>query len=391
MIARAPFFGTIALTVGVFSAALAASRPAAACAMLTHSADTLAESDAQQAIFRVEEQGSSVEYRAAWQGDALTLGWIIAVPDSVIRLEDGDDARFAALNDATAPLVVRAGAADEAAGGCGCAGPGSKGALSGDFSDTGRNGVALIDQGFTGTYSYALVSADDADALQAYLNENGFVLEEDARTNIDGYVAEGGWAFALVRVEAEQAGGSLPPVRLWLRDQRLVFPARMGRLDDDRVLQTTWWVEGPSAATLTGWSAADLVSAAIDDQDPAEAFLDALLSVGSLQTGALRTYVGRDGGVWLTRFDAAVGARASTTDARFAFAEREPFHAQLQGQSRTTAGTMAPIGALGVALAWGLRRRRTGAASDGTRRPHGIRTSPEDTRDGRPPAPRRAS
>jgi hypothetical protein len=337
---------------------IAAPDWAAACAMLTHRSDTLAESDHQQAIFRVDDQGgSTVEYRVAWEGDPAAFGWIIAVPDSVTAVEDGDVARFEALTAQTAPRVEREGEPEAAEAGCAC-GPASKGDLAGGFGDTGANGVDLIDAGFTGTYSYSLVSADDSGALTAFLEADGFVLDPGAAENIAAYVADGGWAFALLRVETADTGGSLPPIRLRLSDQRLVFPARMGMIDGDRLLKTTWWVEGPAAATLDGWTSADLVTLQIDDQDADEAFLDALLAVGSLQTGALRTYVGdAEGGGTLTRFDAAVSARASAADARFRFADRGAFHATLEGRLRAAQGLALPMVGLGLGLFWRARRR----------------------------------
>ncbi|MFM2245604.1 MAG: hypothetical protein RL071_1678, partial [Pseudomonadota bacterium] len=131
-----------------------------------------------------------------------------------------------------------------------------------------------------------------------------------------------------------------------------------GQMEGDRVLKTTWWVEGPAAATLSGWTDDDLVSLQIDDQDPEEAFLDALLAVGSLQTGALRTYVGAaEGGATLTRFDAAVSARASAADARFTFADRGAFHATLEGRLRAARGAALPLLGLGLGLLWRARRR----------------------------------
>lgn len=338
-----------------------APRPAAACAMLTHRSDTLAESDHQQAIFSLDDEGgSTVEYRVAWEGDPAAFGWIIAVPDSATTVEDGDAARFDALQSQTAPLVELEGdAVASDAGGCGCGPLGAaKGDLAGGLGDTGANSVSLIDQGFTGTYTYSLVAADDSDALTAFLEADGFVLDPGAAENIAEYVEDGGWAFALLRVVPEVAGGSLPPIRLRLSDQRLVFPARMGQMEGDRLLKTTWWVEGPSAATLTGWTAADLVTLEIDDQDPEEAFLDALLEVGSLQTGAMRTYIGpAAGGGTLTRFDAAVSARASATDATFTFAERGDFQATLTGTMRSARGLALPLGGLGLGLLWRARRR----------------------------------
>lgn len=340
---------------------IAAPDRAAACAMLTHRSDTLAESDHQQAIFSVNDQGgSTVEYRVAWEGDPAAFGWIIAVPDSVTAVEDGEVARFEALTAQTAPKVELEGDPEAGdAGGCGCAPLGAaKGDAAGGFGDTGANGVALIDAGFTGTYTYSLVSADDSGALTAFLEADGFVLDPGAAENIAAYVADGGWAFALLRVETADSGGSLPPIRLRLSDQRLVFPARMGMIDGDRLLKTTWWVEGPTAARLDGWTSEDLVTLQIDDQDAEEAFLDALLAVGSLQTGALRTYVGdAEGGGTLTRFDAAVSARASAADARFTFADRGAFHATLEGRLRAARGVALPLLGLGLGLVWRARRR----------------------------------
>jgi formylglycine-generating enzyme required for sulfatase activity len=64
-----------------------------------------------------------------------------------------------------------------------------------------------------------------------------------------------------------------------------------------------------------------------------------------------------EGGGTLTRFDAAVSARASAADARFTFADRGAFHATLEGRLRAAQGLALPMVGLGLGLFWRARRR----------------------------------
>lgn len=344
--------------------------PARACAMMPHREGVLAESDHQQAIFTVEPTGgSSVEYRVSWEGDAAEFGWIVALPDSYTGLSDGDVARFEALLGLTAPRVfieLNTDEDDDDGGdqGCGCGGVGGAKAtdLAGGGDTANALGVSLIDQGFTGTYDYVVLQGDDVEGMGAWLSGAGYVLDADAEANLAALVAEGGWVFAALRLspEAGSTGGALPPIRFALSDERLVFPARMGRISDGRLMKNTFFVLGPAPMALSGWGSVDARSRDIDDQDPVEAFEEWQLEVGTTEAVALRTYVGEDvDGRWITRFDSEVEARAMTADARFEAGAVDTIHTSLEGrQGRGPAPAGAALLPLGLLAALGLRRRR---------------------------------
>jgi len=349
--------------------------PARACAMMPHREGALAESDHQQAIFTVEPGGgSSVEYRVSWEGDAAEFGWIVALPDSYTGLSDGEVGRFEALLDLTAPRVfieLDANGDDGGAEGCGCGG--MSGAKSTDLAGGGDTanalGVSLIDQGFTGTYDYVVLQGNDVEGMGAWLSGAGYVLDADAEANLAALVGEGGWVFAALRLspEAGSTGGALPPIRFALSDARLVFPARMGRISDGRLMKNTFFVLGPTPMALAGWGSVDAQSRDIDDQDPVEAFEEWQLEVGTTEAVALRTYVGEDvDGRWITRFDSEVEARAMIADARLEADAVDAIHTTLEGrQGRGPAPAGAALLPLGLLVALGLRRRRPGRPAAG--------------------------
>ena len=339
--------------------ALGALPRAEACAMLVHSTSTLAESAEQQALFVLGADGSStVTYRVSWEGDAADFGWVVAVPDSYLSLAEADPSIFTALEEQTNPTVYTenddTGTEDE---GCGC-GAGKGDALAGGKGDTAMdNGVTLLDQGFSGTYSYTVVTADAAASLSTWLDDNGWSGDTLTET-LGAYVAEGGWAFVLLRVESGGvSGGALPPITLSLSDNRMVFPSQMGRTAGPVELRTTLWVQAEGAASLSGWTSSELETIYADGA-PEEAFQEALRDLSDGGPVGARTYTGESTLGYITRFDLLAPASAHTVDARFTIDSADGAYRDTtiyrEGRSNVGAAGLLPL----AALAWGLRRRR---------------------------------
>ena len=355
-------------------ALLALSAPALPCVALVHEPGELAESDGQETIFwRDAASGDAVvEYLVRYEGTAADFGWIIAIPGAFTQMSDGDEAHFEALREATSPAVWYMSTAPYESGGCCLSnaksdGGGERGNSLGDSGALLQDGVDIVAEGFTGTYSYTAVAADDATALQAWLDTNGWDVGDTADA-IDAYVADG-FGFVLVELlpsvgETPDEGRTLPPVVIQYGGGDMVFPARMAVGFGSQVFQSTVWVLGEHAATVSGWTSTQ-ESWLEGSDDPDVVWEEALWAAGGDSPGYLLSHARKftfhedfDLG-WVTRFDALAAGSAHTVDATFELDGEDvdvSTTIEVWGASDTGCGAdPAAVGLLGLGV---LIRRR---------------------------------
>src|SRR5687768_12918754 len=198
------------------------------CAGISHEEGVLAESDAAEVLFEVVPGQVAVSYAVRYTGDAPDMGWVIPVPSTPRSVEDGDAERIELLRDASQPIVEWIEEDDSSGGGgCGC-GATSKYGLAGSVGDRG-NDVTVVAEGFTGTYDYVAIAADEVADLEAWFADNGWTGL--ATEDLDHYVASGS-TFVALRVVPDTAetpveGRELPPVRITYDGDAMMFPAVM--------------------------------------------------------------------------------------------------------------------------------------------------------------------
>lgn len=182
-----------------------------------------------------EEIITSVQIQRA-QPDAAVIFPVPGVPE-VSALAGAD--LFGYLADVTRPkerveerLVWRSRGEDLAAGGA----PG---------------GVDVLGRGIIGGYDVAQLRADDAGALQAWLDENGYRAPEGSEPILRAYIAEG-WKFVAVKLAPGQpADGALTPLRMAFDSREIVYPMRLGALAD-RPLDVQLYVLADHRVELPG-------------------------------------------------------------------------------------------------------------------------------------------
>ena len=332
------------------------------CAGLFHATGALAESDAQQiALVQVDDSTVEATFQVQYDGDAPDFGWVIPIVGEVESVEDGADSLFSELAEETAPSVSWNDADDEASssGGLGCGSRNKSSDFTAGGADTGGLGadvgVDVLAEGFSGTYSWSVLEADSGDALQSWLDENGWSIGASGPA-IEAYVAEGAQfvAIALAADDAytPDAGRALPPLAIRYAGA-LRYPALMGYYGDLEELRTTIYVIGESNAALSsGWTDETLGTIYGElDEDPDALYEAALRELGREATFA-RVASTRWGDQRVTRFDTLAPRAAHAVDPNFAFdgsAEDLETHVWLEeGYSAATIWWLAPLLGLGI-------------------------------------------
>lgn len=286
------------------------------CAGLVHEEGLSAESDGAEVLFEPGDGAVTVSYAVSWQGDAADFGWVIPVPDVPTSVADGDLERFDTLRALSAPKVLYP-PEDEKGAGCGSC-------ITQRYSLAGqadRANVAVVSEGFTGTYEYVVIAGTDAVDLEAWFADHGW--EGLAADDLAHYVDQG-WSFVALRVAPDTVGDPvaerlLPPIALTCPGDRIVFPAVMARHALAEAQRTTVYVVADGGADTSGdWTSVEagpLVGGM--DEDPNVLWEARLAEVGG-DRGYVETWAGStDDGRFLTRFDTLAPREVHDVDVDF--------------------------------------------------------------------------
>jgi hypothetical protein len=290
------------------------------CGGVFHAKGTLAESPAQEAIFREGDGWSEVDYRVEYEGDAADFGWVIPIPGAFASLKEANLELFDTYRNCTQPILEYVG--DDEDSGCSCARSQSKNDAGG-LGDT-RGDVTVVAEGFAGDYEYTVLEATSTAGLLTWLDEHGWeTMGADAA--LDAYVAAGGFQFVSIALmptvaETPETGRELPPIRIRYEGNELRYPAMMARVAMELTeIRTRIFVEGEERATVTGWSAEEVGNLHAETGVIAmDVFDDRLRELGGDHAGFGLVAALTCSGTHVTRFESLTAPAAHTVDATFA-------------------------------------------------------------------------
>lgn len=173
---------------------------------------------AQKAIIYHENGREDLILQVRYEGDSDEFAWVIPVP-SYPTVDVSDPERFRSLAELTA-IWVPAGY-DISCGFIGA--PGDEEQL-----------VDVWEEDAVGIYHYAVLSAEDPNALIDWLNTNGYVFPEDGQEIVDHYIAKE-WYFVAIKInpgeEAEGlAEGTIQPLKLSFDTDTILYPLEITSL-----------------------------------------------------------------------------------------------------------------------------------------------------------------
>lgn len=341
--------------------------------------------NAQRVILSARQDGTtdtvvqvSVPTTSADYGVLIPVPSEPALDDEPVSASDLD-----ALDQLTAPQIYKTtGGGGSTSPGCNC-GSANDDDSSGAGPGTGRS-VSVSSPVEIGPVTAVTLTADDADAVNGWLADNGFVIPDDRVALLDNYVASGRYFIAIKRSSsATSSSPSSVGIHYTLQgDHRLLSLAfaRLGAAPSVSftvfVASASPWSVSPStpfqALTLSDLDAtllrADNYALAVQTAVKAHGALAFVLeSTTSLATieqqspsisahSVLRRIF--DNGSAITRMSTVLAADDLTQDATF-FGPTQPFPAVRYVQNDRPNPKHASVGlVVGLAAAGLLRRRR---------------------------------
>jgi len=240
--------------------------------------------------FSMSPQQTVLWDQLAYSGNPTDFSWVLPVRAGTV-VQESHDEWFEAL-DATTTPVISGPARNCNGGGLACGGS-SKQSASG-FAAAGGGGVQVLSQSVVGPYDTATLAATDPNALENWLNTNGYLLPDSFRPTIAAYVA-GGFDFIALRLMPGQGVQAMKPVRVVTQGADVSLPLRMVAAGVGAQVGITLYVisEGRYEA------ASPFFNATIDDS---QLTWSATQNISNYQTLSQQIMQGHAGHTWLTEF-----------------------------------------------------------------------------------------
>lgn len=227
-------------TVTITALALLAHAPAAhACGGFFCNNQAIDQSG-ENILFSYNDDGTvTTTVQILYQGPSEEFAWILPIPAEP-TVDVGTDAVFRALAAQTQPFFTTR---EERLGTCRTE-PSCPGGWSDDFDTSGgpRAGGSAADAGMApapevdvrlranvGPYDVAVLAAGSAEALRAWLADNGYLIPESALAEIDHYVALSHF-FVALKLLKDRDAGEIQPIVLTSDNDEPCIPIRLTRI-----------------------------------------------------------------------------------------------------------------------------------------------------------------
>ena len=161
-----------------------------------------------------------------YSGNPREFSWVLPVHSGAV-VQLSRDEWFASLDALTSPVITGPVTNCGGGGGGGCIPfPASGGDDSVSNSAAGGPGVQVVNQSVVGPYDTVTVRSTDPNALETWLDTNGYALPDSFRPTIAAYVA-GGFDFIALRLQPGQGVQAMKPVRVVTQGADATLPLRM--------------------------------------------------------------------------------------------------------------------------------------------------------------------
>jgi Uncharacterized protein conserved in bacteria (DUF2330) len=169
----------------------------------------------ERILFAVDNGKVTAHIQIQYAGDAKDFGWLLPLP-SVPTLKIGTEELFTALINTTQPrYFVNTKLNGNCNGGIrglgGTAGPSADGSFNAGGAEGGKSPLVL--QSSIGPYDYAVLKADNKDAMLKWLSDNRYFVPAGTEDVVGPYINPGAYFLAL-KLKSGKATGDIQPVVL---------------------------------------------------------------------------------------------------------------------------------------------------------------------------------
>lgn len=224
----------------LLASAAAAPRRAEACGGCFAPPETITNVESHRMVISLSLERTTLWDQIRYSGDPRDFVWVLPVPTAAATIEVADPIFFEELEAQTAPRI----SAPPLPPGPSC--PPPPDGFGGWAQDAGlaapdAGGVTVYHEEVVGPYQTVTIGSEDAGALQAWLDENGYRIPESTIPIIAWYV-ERGSVFVVMRLAPDEGVSAMQPVRVRYPGYMATFPLRMVSVGASGALDLTLWV-----------------------------------------------------------------------------------------------------------------------------------------------------
>jgi hypothetical protein len=223
-----------ALAALLSASSLAVPRRAEACGGCFAPSTTVTAVDSHRMVVMLSPERSVLWDQITYSGAPEDFVWVLPVPGPEVVVELADTSFFDELDGQTSPVVQTRAAPQSGCFGCCAAG-------GGDSAAGEEGGVVVYTQGAVGPYETAVIGGEDGGALEDWLVEHGYPVDDAAVPIIDHYVDEGS-AFIALRLAPDAGVQAMQPVRVSYKGFLARFPLEMVKVGAGSQLGLTLWI-----------------------------------------------------------------------------------------------------------------------------------------------------
>ena len=196
-------------------------------------------------ILSVSKEQSTLYDQVKYQGNPSSFAWVLPISGTV-EVGLSADAVFQQLDQKTQTQIISPPQNCPPPPNCTNRG-GAFGASDSTGSEAGSAaqppGVQVTKQEVVGPYETVQLKATDANALQNWLQQNGFAVPADVQPIVNQYVAEK-FDFLALKLIPGKGVQDMRPVRVTTRGANAVLPLRMVAAGTGAVVGISLWVFG---------------------------------------------------------------------------------------------------------------------------------------------------
>lgn len=242
-------------------------------------------------VMSISKEQSVLWDQIQYAGDPAEFSWVLPVKKGAV-IEVANDAFFDVLETGTVTTVTQPPEGcnvPSSNSGCGASEIAAVDLAGGNL----ENGVTVIHQGTVGPYETVTLAAEDPNALNAWLDANGYAVPDDIQPTIDDYVAEG-FDFIALKLQPNQGVSAMKPVRVVTPGAGFTLPLRMVAAGAGATVDIVLYVIGEGR-----YETANFTNATVPPELVTWDFRTDTSDYGELRLKALAA---DDGRTWLTSY-----------------------------------------------------------------------------------------
>jgi hypothetical protein len=236
----------------------------------------------ERILFSVENGVVNAHIQIQYAGEASEFGWLLPLP-SVPQMKLGTEELFAQLINTTQPRYF---VNTVTTGTCGGGGRGT--ALGGfapasfDSANAGGQEASspLVTQSSIGPYDYAVLRADNKDAMLAWLNANRYFIPTGTEDVVGPYIRPGAYFLAL-KLQSGKAAGDIQPVVLNYPSDLPMIPIILTSVAAQPNMGIQVWMLGQGRAIPRNYNHVVINDAQIDWLNQAQNYNDVIIKAVS--------------------------------------------------------------------------------------------------------------